>query len=156
MKAAKLVLVSLVVLSVVGTFAVAAFAAPPATMLLSNPNSTLGSILTDDRGMTLYIFKNDTPGVSNCSGGCAQNWPPVTVADEDAKPVLAQGLDGKIGAIDRPDGSYQVTFNDWPLYYYKMDAKFGDAIGEGKGGVWEVIKIGESAPAAPAAGSGSW
>ena len=156
MKAVKLILVSLVVFSVVGAFAATALAAPPATGLQSNQNATLGSILTDDQGMTVYIFKNDKPGVSNCSGGCAQNWPALTVTDDGAKPVLAQGLAGKIATISRADGSVQVTFNDWPLYYFKMDVKPGDALGEGKGGVWEVIKISDAAPAAPASSSGSW
>ena len=28
-----------------------------------------------ENGMTLYTFKNDEEGVSNCNGGCAANWP---------------------------------------------------------------------------------
>jgi predicted lipoprotein with Yx(FWY)xxD motif len=154
MKSLKFVWVSLAVLSLVAVLAATALAAPVMTLQSAN-NASLGNILTDDKGMTLYIFKSDKPGVSNCTGPCATNWPPLTVADEDAKPALAEGLSGKIAVIDRPDGTYQVTFNDWPLYYFKMDAKPGDATGNGKGGVWEVIKIGQPA-SAPAASSSGW
>ncbi len=40
-------------------------------------NPTLGNILTDSRGITLYIFTNDAPNVSNCYDKCADAWPPL-------------------------------------------------------------------------------
>ena len=45
----------------------------PAKVALAE-HPTLGNILVDGAGLTLYLFDNDTPGVSNCSGGCLNNW----------------------------------------------------------------------------------
>ncbi len=47
----------------------------PATVKVAN-NATLGNILVDANGMTLYLYAKDTTGVSNCTGACQTNWPP--------------------------------------------------------------------------------
>ncbi|PKB72472.1 MAG: hypothetical protein BZY87_00005, partial [SAR202 cluster bacterium Io17-Chloro-G6] len=100
-------------------------------------NSDLGTILVDRAGRSLYLFTRDELGVSNCAGGCALTWPPlITVGD----PVPGDGVDdGRIGTTVRSDGSNQVTYNGWPLYYYASDEKPGDAMGQGLGSVWFVI-----------------
>ncbi len=99
----------------------------------------LGTILLDGSGRTLYLFERDESGVSNCSGGCALNWPPlVTVRD----PSAADGVDGDLlGSITRDDGYSQVTYDGVPLYYFANDEKPGDALGEGVGGVWSVVSV---------------
>lgn len=103
-------------------------------------NDELGSFLVGPDGMTLYLFTNDTPGVSNCSGDCLVNWPPLLV-DEGVQPTLAEGIPGRLGVIQRADDStYQVVYNGMPLYYWKDDAQAGDATGQGVGDVWYVIK----------------
>ena len=43
-------------------------------------NPDLGKILTDADGNTVYLFEKDENGMSNCSGGCAAEWPPVTTS----------------------------------------------------------------------------
>jgi predicted lipoprotein with Yx(FWY)xxD motif len=98
----------------------------------------LGLILTDSAGLTLYTFDRDTPGVSNCSGGCAATWPPLLLPEGD--PIAPSDLPGTLGVITRADGSRQVTYNDKPLYLYARDQKPGDTAGEGVGGVWHVAK----------------
>jgi predicted lipoprotein with Yx(FWY)xxD motif len=115
-------------------------------------NATLGNILTDGNGMTLYVFKNDTTGKSTCSGSCAQTWPAFVVDDETQMPTLPSGVTGKVEVIDRPDGKYQVTFNGMPLYLYSGDAKAGDTNGQGIGGVWSVLSTN---PPANSSSSGS-
>src|SRR2546430_5294691 len=45
---------------------------------ISVQGSSLGQILVDGNGKTLYLFEADTSAQSTCSGGCAQAWPPVT------------------------------------------------------------------------------
>ena len=37
----------------------------------------IGSYLADDKGMTLYLFKKDSPGKSACgaANGCLERWP---------------------------------------------------------------------------------
>ncbi len=97
----------------------------------------LGTFLTDAKGMTLYIFLNDEPGKSNCYNGCAQNWPPLLT--EDA-PVAGESVDASLlGTTERTDGSTQVTYNGYPLYYWVHDAVPGDTNGQGVKDVWFVI-----------------
>src|SRR5260370_28050533 len=49
--------------------------------LRTTTNSTLGAIVVDGSGRTLYRFDKDSasPPASNCTGACAQLWPPVLV-----------------------------------------------------------------------------
>jgi predicted lipoprotein with Yx(FWY)xxD motif len=100
-------------------------------------NSSLGSFLVDSQGMTLYLYTKDTPNTSNCYGGCATAWPPLLTT---GAPTAGAGVDdSKLGTTTRTDGSTQVTYNGWPLYYFAGDHAAGDTTGEGKGGVWYVI-----------------
>ncbi|MFN8530710.1 MAG: hypothetical protein U0670_19055 [Anaerolineae bacterium] len=110
---------------------------PPATVYASR-NSTLGNILVGPNGNTVYMFTNDTAGVSNCADQCATNWPPLTVPSADAV-VSGVNLPGTLSTITRADGSLQVTYNDMPLYYFANDAIRGDVNGEGAGDVWYTI-----------------
>ena len=100
-------------------------------------NATLGSFLADSKGMTLYLFTSDTPGISTCYGSCASYWPPLLTT---GAPVAGTGVDAAmLGTITRTDGTTQVTYNSWPLYYYSKDVKSGDTTGEGVQGTWYVI-----------------
>lgn len=98
----------------------------------------LAPYLVGPHGMTLYLFTNDEPGVSNCSGNCAENWPPLTVAAGE-EPTAGEGVTGAIGVIEREDGSRQVTYDDMPLYYWARDEAPGDTTGHGVGDVWFVV-----------------
>jgi predicted lipoprotein with Yx(FWY)xxD motif len=102
-------------------------------------NADLGSFLVGPNDMTLYLFTNDTPGVSNCSGDCLAKWPPLLVAD-GMQPTVEPGLTGTVGTITRDDGTIQVTYNDMPLYYWINDTQPGDATGQNVGQVWFVIQ----------------
>jgi predicted lipoprotein with Yx(FWY)xxD motif len=119
-------------------------ATPTVVPLVSSPahlavgqNSSLGSFLTDLNGMTLYLFTTDSPGTSTCYGSCAVLWPPLLTS---GAPVAGTGVNNAmLGTITRTDGTTQVTYNNWPLYYYQKDVKPGDITGEGVQGVWFVI-----------------
>ena len=100
-------------------------------------NEELGAFLTDGFGMTVYTFANDEMGVSNCNGDCANAWPPVSA--DTAMLVNGWHVAGELGAIEREDGSTQLTYNDYPLYYWQDDAESGDALGQGLGDVWYVV-----------------
>src|SRR5215208_7791357 len=79
----------------------------------------LGSFLVDDKGMTLYLFTKDTPNTSVCYDKCATAWPPLLTTGD---PVAGEGADASLlGTTTRKDGSIQVTYNGWPLYYYEKD-----------------------------------
>ena len=111
--------------------------------------STLGTILADAKGDTLYVFMKDSGTTSACSGGCASAWPPLTGATTPGK-----GLDAEdFATITRDGGTQQVTFYGHPLYTFAGDAAPGDTTGQGSNGVWYVVgadgKPIETASAAP-------
>ena len=103
----------------------------------TSENSELGIILTDASGRTLYLFTVDERDKSNCLGGCAVAWPPMlTIGDPTAGPDIAGE---RLTSITRSDGSQQVTYNGWPLYYYAPDRGPGDARGQNSGSLWYAI-----------------
>jgi predicted lipoprotein with Yx(FWY)xxD motif len=98
---------------------------------------SLGSFLVDAKGMTLYLYTKDSPNKTVCYDKCAQAWPPLLTG---AAPTAGTGVDSaKLGTIQRTDGTTQVTYNGWPLYYYISDAKTGDITGQDVGSVWFVV-----------------
>ena len=100
-------------------------------------NANLGSFLVDSKGMTLYLYTKDTPNTSNCYGACATAWPPLLTT---GAPVAGSGVTaGMLGTTKRTDGTTQVTYNGWPLYYWKNDKAPGDTTGENVQNVWFVI-----------------
>ena len=95
------------------------------------------TILIDATGRSLYLFTDDGPKVSNCTGGCAVAWPPLTTVED---PTAGEGISAdRLGTTDREDGSKQVTFDGNPLYYYSNDKKSGDSLGQDTDGAWFVI-----------------
>ncbi len=97
----------------------------------------LGPFLVDADGMTLYLFTRDERNASNCSGGCADAWPPLLVEGE---PIAAGGIrPDRLATIEREDGGSQVTYNGKPLYYFANDEKPGDTLGQDRGDVWFVV-----------------
>jgi predicted lipoprotein with Yx(FWY)xxD motif len=96
-------------------------------------DSSAGKVLADEKGMTLYTYDKDTKGKSNCSGECAEYWPPAKAA-ADAKPT------GDLTLIKRDDGTMQWADEGKPLYLFAQDKKPGDVKGDGKNGVWHVVK----------------
>ena len=63
------------------------------------PTGTFGDILIGPNGLTLYIFDRDTEGVSNCSGGCLNAWPPLLVDESETT------VDGDVTAAAVPPHS---------------------------------------------------
>lgn len=104
------------------------------TLMVSN-NAKLGNILTDGNGMTLYIFKKDSPGVSSCTGQCLVNWPALSIVS-GVLPAAETGVTGTLSTITRTDGIIQVTYNGMPLYYFAGDKQPGDTNGQGIAGSW--------------------
>src|SRR5215208_2731796 len=100
----------------------------------------LGPFLTDAEGMTVYLFlKDEKAGESACYDDCAAAWPAVPAAEGT---MLPPGIQGTLSAIDRTDGSQQMTYNDIPLYYFAKDAAPGDTTGQDVGDVWYVVTPG--------------
>jgi predicted lipoprotein with Yx(FWY)xxD motif len=107
------------------------------------------TVLTDAEGYTLYWYSSDTPDASHCTGNCAVSWPPVS-----GPAIAGDDVTGELGAITRPDGSLQATYDGHPLYTASKDMAPGQAEGDGvrdSGGVWHEVTVAGLAPP-PAAG----
>ncbi|SEI37143.1 Predicted lipoprotein with conserved Yx(FWY)xxD motif [Dyadobacter koreensis] len=115
-----------------------ALVVPPApTFDISQKSTSLGNVLTDQKGRTLYFFTKDVNGTSACTGGCLDVWPIFSAT----APRLDTGLVATdFASITRADGKSQVTYKGWPLYYYASDVAAGDVKGENVGKVWVVAK----------------
>jgi predicted lipoprotein with Yx(FWY)xxD motif/glucose/arabinose dehydrogenase len=122
------------------------FAANPATVMMREQPG-VGNILVGAGGLTLYVFLKDEiedgEGESYCFEECEAAWPPLVV-DEGVEPTLGDGVPGELGIHEREDGSRQVTYNGWPLYYFKMDANPGDITGNDMKDVWYIAMAEEA------------
>jgi predicted lipoprotein with Yx(FWY)xxD motif len=120
--------------------------APPTTgaaaTTIDLASSTLGQILVDGQGRTLYLFKADTTSTSTCtSAGCVAEWPPFVAngIPRGGPGVVASDL----GTTTRADGHQQVTYGGHPLYYFAGDTQPGTTAGQGlndNGGPWYVVR----------------
>ena len=110
----------------------------PETHVFLGSNEELGSFLVGPDGMTLYRFNPDEPGLSNCTDQCAANWPPLLL-EEGQRPNPNAGVVGELGTTERDDGTFQVTYQDMPLYYWVNDEVPGDATGHEVNDVWYVV-----------------
>ncbi|GAB2822115.1 SCO0930 family lipoprotein [Streptomyces chlorus] len=101
-------------------------------------NVKLGKLVTDELGLTLYRFDQDTaePPKSNCDGDCAETWPPVLADDAAAGEGIDESL---LGEVTRADGAKQLTVGGWPAYHYVKDVNAGDVKGQGVGGKWFAL-----------------
>ncbi|HEY4017144.1 MAG TPA: hypothetical protein VGM75_00570 [Pseudonocardiaceae bacterium] len=124
---------------------------------LSTTQSSLGTIVVDSKGRTVYLFTVDTnnPPKSNCGTGCDSVWPPVP-APASGQPTLSGVDSSKVGTVTRSDGSKQLTLNGWPLYEYEGDSAAGDVKGENIQNTWfAVTPQGTKATAASSSGTTS-
>ena len=88
----------------------------------------IGKFLVDAKGMTLYIFKKDSPGKSACAGPCVEKWP-LYYREAVAAPSGLKAED--FAAITREDGKKQTTYKGWPLYYFARGQEFRGHRGPG-------------------------
>lgn len=127
----------------------------PATVGTANAGS-LGTILVDSQGRTLYLFQKDTGTTSTCFGACASAWPPVRA---NGTPTVGSGANASmIGTTPRSDGKPQVTYNGHPLYLYSGDTNPGDTNGEGLtafGASWFAVSPAGDQVSGQASSSGS-
>jgi predicted lipoprotein with Yx(FWY)xxD motif len=129
--------------------AVPAFAAPPRAKVLVRSTS-VGDVLVDARGRTLYLRTIDVSRKSTCYGSCAAAWPAfVTSGSPRAGSGVKQAL---LGTAKRNDGTLQVTYAGHPLYFFGQDTKAGQISGQATAGTWWVLgasgkKITKTSPA---------
>lgn len=101
------------------------------------PTEMRGGVLTDwYEHRTLYTFDRDStnPPSSACTSAyCMWQWPPFTTAGGGSPR-------GDLTIVKRPDGVMQWAYKGKPLYFYVGDQKTGDKTGDGRNGVWHVVK----------------
>ena len=104
---------------------------------ISTATTSLGTVLTDSRGFTLYYFlpeKNSTVGA--CTGGCLSAWPPLVAT---GTPTAASGATGTLATVSvmwNGAAASEVTYNGWPLHTYSGDSGAGQTTGNGVMGQW--------------------
>jgi predicted lipoprotein with Yx(FWY)xxD motif len=129
--------------------------APPTT---SGPSSTgttvttattsLGTVLTDSKGFTLYYFlpeKSSTIGA--CTGSCLTAWPPLVVT---GAPTAAAGATGTLATVSvmlNGAAATEVTYNGWPLHTFAGDTAAAQTNGQGVMGKWFAAMPGTSSTA---------
>ena len=137
-------LTALALASCGGDDSATASSAPPKTSsgkpaTLGVESTSLGKVLDNGQGRTLYLFQANSGTKSNCSGACATNWPPLT----SSNPTVGKGASASmVGTSKRADGKTQVTYNGHPLYTFAGDSGPGDTSGQGVnafGGLWYAV-----------------
>lgn len=109
----------------------------PATIGLEAAG-TLGKVLVEPRGRTVYLFRKDFRG----KNACAAAWPPVRA---QGMPVPGPGPGvsaAKLTTAARSDVAPQVLYNGHALYRYTGDAQPGDTNGQrvrAFGGAWFAV-----------------
>lgn len=112
--------------------------ASDAAPLVTLGDTSLGQVVTDADGFTLYLFTSDEAGSPTCAGGCATAWPPLLV--DDGTELVAAGVDpALLSTVPHPDGGTQLKLAKWPLYRFSGDVAPGDTTGQGSGGSWFVL-----------------
>ena len=94
------------------------------------------TILTNAKGITLYYFTPDTKTSSACTGGCADNWPPLLATGSTP---LTSAAPGKL-TVQKNVNGMQIQYNGHFLYAFVGDQAPGDTKGEGlASGKWHVV-----------------
>lgn len=107
-------------------------------------HTEFGSILTNQNNQAMYFFSSDMGTGSNCTGGCADKWPPVLAEVSDLN--LSEDLNiDYFGTIVRDDNSKQLTYKGWPLYYFSPEGNDvleteGEVTGDAAGNSFFVAK----------------
>jgi len=119
---------------------------------IATAHGAAGTYLTAS-GRALYLWVADSRGHSNCSGSCAQAWPPLL---SQGRPVAIGAVaPGSLGLITRAGGAHQVTYAGHPLYFFAGDQHAGTTTGQGSDGFgakwWLVAPTGAALTGAGAA-----
>jgi predicted lipoprotein with Yx(FWY)xxD motif len=102
---------------------------------LAVASTSLGKVLVDGRGMTLYVLSADGTNKSTCSAQCLQFWPA-------AAPGGSSKIHATMGRTTTPDGTPIATVAGHPVYTFSLDQAPGDVKGEGVkefGGTWSAV-----------------
>jgi predicted lipoprotein with Yx(FWY)xxD motif len=118
-------------------------ASSAATKDVKKGNTSLGTILVNKSGLSLYRLSGEKKGHFICTGSCTQLWKPL----HPRKGKTPTGV-SNLSVLKRPDGTKQIAYKGHPLYRFAQDSKPGDVKGQGfkDVGTWSVIKVKAPAP----------
>jgi len=121
-----------------GTATAASSVSGAATKDVKTRTTSLGTILVNRSGLSLYRLSGEKKGHFICTGSCTQLWHPL----RPRKGHSPTGVDN-LSTLKRPDGSKQIAYKGHPLYRFDQDTKPGDTKGQGfkDVGTWSVIKV---------------
>jgi predicted lipoprotein with Yx(FWY)xxD motif len=124
--------------SAANTQAAQTTSSPSSSVVVKSASNTLGTILIDSQGMTLYHLSGEQNGKFICtSSACVGIWHPLIAPSGGA----SSGEVGSLGTVKRPDGTVQVTYKGTPLYTFTGDQQSGETKGQGikDVGTWSVV-----------------
>ena len=113
----------------------------PGDTVMIVQRSDLGYVLAMANGLVVYTYGKDTKGgPPTCTNACAALWPAVT-----GIPMTNSGekLPGTLGVVTAANGAKQITYNGYPLYFFKSEKPLATT-GNGVDGLWHVIKLSAS------------
>ena len=118
-----------VALGLTAAIVATAQARTPKSAVVSLRKTSLGTILVDPRGRTLYLFEKDSKGTSACTSACLSYWPAFT---SRTVPRAGTGVKQSLLGLTKPQhGLRQVTYAGHPLYTFVGDKQAGQTTGEG-------------------------
>jgi len=122
--------------------------------IVKTKKTSLGTILVDGKGRTLYLDVADKPGKQACTGGCLTFWPPLKAVGKVTAKGAAKAAD--LGTAKGAAGK-QVTYKGHFLYYFASDTSASPTSGQGQNGFFVVspngTKITKAANSAPGTGA---
>jgi predicted lipoprotein with Yx(FWY)xxD motif len=102
---------------------------------ISVAHTSLGKVLVNGKGMTLYMRSADRHDHSTCSNQCLQFWPALS-------PGGSAKISAATGHTTTPGGTPIETVAGHPVYTFSQDQKPGDVNGDGVnefGGTWYAV-----------------
>lgn len=113
--------------------------------------TSLGRVLVDAQGRTVYLLTADGRNMSTCGSDCLSFWPAVVPGHST--------LGVPVGTTRTPAGTATATVAGQPVYTFSQDHAAGDVNGEGItefGGTWYAVSAtGHAVTGAGSSASGS-
>jgi predicted lipoprotein with Yx(FWY)xxD motif len=116
---------------------------PGAALAVAKAGS-LGDVLVDGRGRTVYVLTADGTTNAPCddASGCTKAWPDVSLPDGVTAAKAGDGVDSSLLGAKKVGAETYPTYKGWLLYEFSGDSKSGQANGEGIksfGGTWYAL-----------------
>ena len=111
-------------------------------LLTVSRSGEIGEYLADAAGRPLYALMGEKDGMKDCTGACLGAWPPLVATDGEPFADSPQLNAELIGTDRQSQGTEQVTYNGWPLYYYAEQLGPGhdvEATEHDQWGMWHLV-----------------